>query len=41
MRKKYIYYSRKPYVYAIYYRSSNTIYINLDFKGTTQIIIFR
>lgn len=40
MARKYIHY-RKPYVYAIYYRSNNTIYINLDFKGTTQIIIFK
>ena len=37
---KYIYYKRED-VYAIYYRSTQTIYYNIDFKAETQIIIIK
>lgn len=40
MMKKYInYYDSR--VYAIYYHRSNTIYYNLNFSGTTQLIIYK
>ena len=38
MKKKYIYH-RSNKIYAIYYSSNKTMYINLNFTGTTQLII--
>lgn len=40
MRKKYIKYFDNR-VYAMYYSKSNTVYFNLNFSGTTQLIIFK
>lgn len=40
MIKKYIcYYDRK--VYAIFYKDTKTIYYNLNYIGTTQLILYR
>jgi hypothetical protein len=38
MIKKHIKYKRKE-VYALYYRSTETIYYNLDFVGKIQLIL--
>ncbi len=38
MSKRYIFYNRKS-VYAIYYYSTNTVYYNIDFSGTTQLVL--
>ncbi|GEM_PF-1655856 len=38
MSKKYICYSRHE-IYAIYYRETRIIYYNIDFCGTTKIIL--
>jgi len=40
MTKKYIRY-KKCSIYAIYYRSNNTVYYNLNFCGTVKMIIFK
>lgn len=38
MIEKYINCDRKE-VYALFYRNEKTIYYNLDFAGTTQLIL--
>ena len=38
--RKYIFYDGST-IYAIYYKSTKTIYYNLNFKGTTCIIAFK
>ncbi len=38
--RKYIFYDGST-IYAIYYKSTKTIYYNLNFKGTTHIIAFK
>lgn len=38
MQKKYIKYDNGN-VYAIFYRETKVIYYNLNFQGTTEIII--
>lgn len=38
MKKKYIYHSNCK-IYAFYFSDNNTMYINLNFTGTTKIII--
>ncbi|WP_279221150.1 hypothetical protein [Clostridium sp. AM27-31LB] len=40
MRRKYINYYQRT-IYAIYYRSTKTIYYNLAFAGDTKLIIFK
>lgn len=40
MERKHIHYEDCR-VYALYYRSSNTLYYNRDFFGKTQIIILK
>nr|DAP16086.1 MAG TPA: hypothetical protein [Caudoviricetes sp.] len=40
MIRKYIYY-RNTYIYAIYCKCNNTLYYNLDFKGSTQLIVIQ
>ena len=39
MIRKYVYY-KDTYVYALYYRSTNTLYYNRNFTGECKIIIF-
>ena len=36
---KYVHY-KHTYVYALYYRSNNTLYYNLLFSGKCKLIIF-
>nr|DAX04179.1 MAG TPA: Histone-lysine N-methyltransferase SETDB1 [Caudoviricetes sp.] len=38
MRKEYIYYGSSR-IYALYYRSVRTLYINLNFQGHTRIYL--
>ncbi len=38
MKKYYIKYCRKK-VYAIYYKDAKKIYYNLNFNGTTQLLL--
>lgn len=39
-KRKYIFYDGIT-IYAIYYKSTKTIYYNLNFKGTIHIIVFK
>lgn len=40
--KKYYYLKLNSKIYALYYRSNNTLYYNLNFwKGHTPVIIFK
>ena len=40
IKKEYIHYGHIE-VYAIYYRTTHTIYYNLDFAGKLKLIIYR
>jgi len=40
MKKKYIHYWDKS-IYALYYRSNHTLYINLNFKGKLKLYIYK
>lgn len=40
MNKKYVYYYDKR-VFALYYRTTNTIYYNIDFAANTKLILLK
>lgn len=40
MQKRHIYYKNCK-IYAIYYRNADTIYYNLNFNGSVELIILK